>query len=376
MTESSDESVVTFLFITFSILGFLSSLVILFLIKLMNKWNGYLALIWSVEICQLFYDASFALYNIKYRRIHALWTGIQFFGGLSSSVWTNILSFVVLYVVFKMSSFDILGHYYYFCFLALAPAFTIFILHMCYVGDDKAEINISNAYYYLRFLSIVFNFVTFGVIWYRARLIKSKSPSNKSPVEIAINVLSLRMIYYPFMQAVTVLPAAIYEWMYGIHQADPNSRAQFAFDCLFAVLTPSTGIGYLAIFLVMQPNAYKHFWAILTTGARYRPADCSGVANSSSTQSARSRNPTTLISSTSVVPDTNQTKHGMVVPLNRDELHERMVLMEDEELLSEIDSAHGGSSGYDSNRDSEGSGSARRFGSPFWSRSENLSYDL
>jgi hypothetical protein len=185
------------------------------------------------------------------------------------------------------------------------------------------------------------------------------------------------------MQAVTVLPAAIYEWMYGIHQADPSGRAQFAFDCLFAVVTPSTGIGYLAIFLVMQPNAYKHFWAIVTTGTRYRPADCSGVANSSSTQSARSRNPTTLVSSANMAPDStaNQINHSMVTPLNREDvsqLHERMELMEDEELLSEIDSAHGGSSGYDSNnnRDSEGSGSVRRFGSPFWNRSEHLSNEL
>eukprot|EP01034_Spumella_vulgaris_P025162 gene25162-31586_t len=284
-----------------------------------------------------------------------------------------------------MSSFDILGHYYYFCVLALAPASTIFILHMCYVNDDKAEVNISNAYYYLRYLSILFNFVTFGVIWYRAYLIKSKSPSNKSPVEVAINVLSLRMIYYPFMQAVTVLPGAIYEGLYGIHQTDPSSAGQFAFDCVFAVVTPSTGIGYLAIFLVMQPNAYKHFWALVTTGRRYRPADCSGVGASSSTQSERSKHNTTLVSSATAATDTNSHhhfNHGLGVPVYRDDstvlLHERMALMEDEELLSEIDSAS--VSGYDSNnggRDSDGSNGARRFGSPFWkTRSEDLSNEL
>lgn len=146
------------------------------------------------------------------------------------------------------------------------PATLFLVLHIVYRGDEAASVRLTNAYYYLRFASIVFNFATFLVIAYRARLIKSKSALNKSPVEVAINVLSLRMIYYPLMQAATVLPASIYESLYGIHQNDPTDAAQFTLDCIFAITAPSAGIGYLVIFLVMQPNAYKHFRMHLSRG--------------------------------------------------------------------------------------------------------------
>jgi hypothetical protein len=66
------------------------------------------------------------------------------------------------------------------------------------------------------------------------------------------------MMYYPLMQAFCRLGACIYEPIYGFGDYPGNtSPAQFALGCLFSLLTPASGIGYLIIFLIMQPNAYK-----------------------------------------------------------------------------------------------------------------------
>ena len=197
---------------------------------------------------------------------------MQFFGGISSSIFTNILSFVVLYVVFKMSSFDIMGNLNLFKALALVPATLFLILRCVYIDNESAEQYVFDFYYYCRFASILFNFIAFIIISRRTYWYKTKNAGvDKSTIELAINVLATRMIYYPLLQAVSILPAAVYESVVSIHRQNPTSSGAVALDVIFAILTPSTGIGYLVIFLVMQPNAYKHFRSLITTGRPYIP---------------------------------------------------------------------------------------------------------
>ena len=200
------------------------------------------------------------------------------------------------------------------------------------------------------------------------------------PVEVAINVLSMRMIYYPLMQAVTVLPASIYESLYGIHQADPNNNTQFAVDCIFAITAPSAGIGYLVIFLVMQPNAYKHFRTFFLRCKNYGDEETS-IAPSSQSHLSSS---VILHNAAGRGQITHDSSHvhssggsGLAGAMADERSHssaqylDRMRYMEEEELLSEIDSASQRSRGGD--RDSTSSTTSRTATSPFWRTNRDLS---
>jgi hypothetical protein len=97
----------------------------LWLIYIMKKWNGYLAIITSMCCCQIVYDLSFALHisaNDGTTAI-AVWNALQFFGGISVSIWTNILAFVILRVVVNLKSTDIMKNFYRLSAIALVPAF-------------------------------------------------------------------------------------------------------------------------------------------------------------------------------------------------------------------------------------------------------------
>jgi hypothetical protein len=73
------------------------------------------------------------------------------------------------------------------------------------------------------------------------------------------------MMYYPLMQAFCRLGACIYEPIYGFGDYPGHtSSIQFALSCWVSLTAPSSGIGYLIIFLIMQPNAYRLLVSWLT----------------------------------------------------------------------------------------------------------------
>jgi hypothetical protein len=89
-------------------LSLLSSIATLALIKLLKKWNGYLELVTSLTVCQGVHDMAFLLilaYNSpggkgSYLFFHML-------GGLSSTLWSNVIMFVTCRIVTTIRSVDI-----------------------------------------------------------------------------------------------------------------------------------------------------------------------------------------------------------------------------------------------------------------------------
>jgi hypothetical protein len=89
--------------------------------------------------------------------------------------------------------------------------------------------------------------------------------SNQSPVGRAIREMVRRMLYYPLVQAICRVPPSIYEAIYSIHPfTSPAPPEKYALAILTAIFTPSTGTGYLMIFLIMQPNAYATWKALIS----------------------------------------------------------------------------------------------------------------
>lgn len=260
-----------------SALSLVCTLTNLWLIRIMKKWNGYLAIITAMCYCQIVYDLSFALHisaNDGNWSI-AIWNSLQFFGGISVSSWTNILAFVILRVVVNLKSTDILKNYYWFCFVAMGPAVLtgLLILGMQLTSRENRIYAVEELYYWLRIASILINFTIHGIVSYKAyRTNSAKTWTQRTPQEIAIQVLSQRMIYYPVMQAISRIAASWYEALYGFGPyTGKSSNFQFGLACAYSALSPATGIGYLVVFLLMQPYAVDQLKAFLYTGRGLDP---------------------------------------------------------------------------------------------------------
>lgn len=244
-----------------------------------------------MALCQLIFDISFTRHitsDSSYvssagNFTTALWNGLQFFGGLSVSIWTNILAIVVLKVVVTFEAFNIRKNFYFLSAVAMLPPFIICILSMALYKEDATSGDqdvVGTVYSYSRAVSIAINFVCYGIIAVRARKITTATAGEISSQQLLINELSRRMIYYPLMQTVSRIGACVYEPVYGYGPyLGHSSQPEFSWACVYAITAPAAGIGYLVIFLLMQPYAYEQFVSLLTT---CKPIPSTGTSVASS----------------------------------------------------------------------------------------------
>ena len=250
--QLTDSVVVSILSVTVSVISFIASILILSLIRAFKKWNGYLLLLTSMSLCQIIYDVSFYLYfgNNFSRELYVVFHALQGLGGLSVAIWTNVLSFVVFYVVHFRTFFDISRYYWILLAVAMIPSFFIFVISI--VADANVRIVVDVVYYWLRIVSIVLN-----IGFYVAIREGTKNMKSLGEKESAITLLAERMIYYPLIQTISRIGAAVYEGIYGFEPfpTAATSTGQFISGIFMSILTPSAGLGYLIIFLIFQPNA-------------------------------------------------------------------------------------------------------------------------
>ena len=85
-----------------------------------------------------------------------------------------------------------------------------------------------------------------------------------SPELSAIRTLGIRMIYYPIVQCVGRSGWGWYAHEYGtIGDTTTKNPTMLASLYYLALITPVISIGYLTIFLVMQPAVWRHFRNLL-----------------------------------------------------------------------------------------------------------------
>ena len=186
-----------------------SSIASVVTILVINKMRvtGYIKLILTMTWFQLIYDVSFfnattavGGYGVKY-----VANVFQQVGGIGSSLISNWIAVVVLHVVYSKRSIDILKNYNYMLASVLVPALVTATIYSCGSIPQNRSVQLQELadlgfYYYIRLVSIIFNFVFFGLAAYFNHLIRSKRLA-KSPSEIAINTLCRRLMYYPLVQA-------------------------------------------------------------------------------------------------------------------------------------------------------------------------------
>ena len=155
---------------------------------------------------QLMYDLAFfnAAVDCHYFPIKFAANAMQAIGGVGSCLISNWIAYVVLYVVWHKKSIDIGETFPYMLGSSLFVAFTVLIVLSIGSLPENAhpflvKIALAYMYYNIRLVSIVLNFVMFGMTAYCNYLIRSKG-ADKTPAEMAINTLCTRLMYYPLVQ--------------------------------------------------------------------------------------------------------------------------------------------------------------------------------
>ncbi len=236
----------------------------------MKTWNGYILLIVSLSLAQLLYDLGFLLIPVmSLVDIEGLLNFVSCFGGLMASFWTNVISLIVLYIVLRLSTVDIIENYAYFAIPIITVTLIIGILNTIYTKD------IDILYFILRAISIIVNIIVYiAVRWKLNRM------SRSAPYDIAIPrkkrdpifCLAERLKYYPLAQIVCRVGAWIWELAYGHFKSDYkiplplDTKGQF---CLYLYVStnPLAGVFFFMIFLKLQPAAKSFFrcnwWKLL-----------------------------------------------------------------------------------------------------------------
>ncbi len=219
----------------------------------MKQWNGYMLLLTSLVCCQIPYDIGHIL-EIGDSFAACLATKfLNYLSGLSVAFWTNIISYIVLYVTLKSRSVNIYANYKYYFTIAVFPALILSIVIVsapnmvrftnegsCYYTTDFLSTVLYQFYYWGRMFSIITNFFIVSFItWY----LHVSSGSSGTRRQDAVYTLVNRMKFYPLVQAVCRSGAAWNEW-------NSFSQTSFASYIMASVLSPLTGTAYFAVFLV------------------------------------------------------------------------------------------------------------------------------
>lgn len=254
-----------------------SSSSVLIMIKRLNIWNLHLSLIFAMTSFELMYDVFFfsCMVDTGSFGLTVLSNIAVCLGGTTSSMLSNVIALVALYVVYYRKTINLMPYYYLIIAVASIPGMIVIIMYMMVLSDVKysylVDVGLTGIYYYTRLASIGINFVC--SICTAVTVHRMKSLTNaRSNAEIAINRLSMRMFYYPIVQAIGRSGCAWYEMEYGYNyqlnrtvNLDPpdTSDTEFGVQCWMTVCIPLIAVGYLVIFLIMQPDASKSVTSLM-----------------------------------------------------------------------------------------------------------------
>jgi hypothetical protein len=133
------------------------------------------------------------------------YTGLRAISGLATSLWTNVISFVVLYVVWNLRVFDINRYFHILFAVVLVPSICIGLSIPLLLSDSTSLFIASEVYTYFRLLCIAFNITLYIVVTLKLRYRKNRRRELLGSIGIddPIEVLTNRMKYYPIVQIIT-----------------------------------------------------------------------------------------------------------------------------------------------------------------------------
>jgi hypothetical protein len=266
----------------------------LVLIRDINRWNTYMKLIFNLTACQMLSDVAFFFVpvDLELTLYFQLQVFFYTFGAVSVSLWTNLVSCSLLWVVVVQENLPINENFGVVRVMVLVPGFVLGIFFAVLV--NKNYDTVVSIVIWTLMLSIVFNVAvhcTVSYVLYKMRLVDEEEcralsidtssaeggegarlsgppaaevrPSYPAKINVYEPVMELarRLQYYPIIQIVAILGQLWYFLEYNLEYFGPkhNETLKLVSYFMYCVLTPSTGLGYFLVFLAVQPYAYAHF---------------------------------------------------------------------------------------------------------------------
>ena len=188
-----------------ALISLIASITQLWLIYDMKRWNGYLMIVATLTFCQVFYSIGFLF--LPFHNIYFCWFMLQFlflFGGVTSALWTNVISVLVYQIVQHLRSVNIKPYYPYLVVGITIPSIVFPLMALAYHASGSHSLYRLFVFSLIMVtnFSIILNKVLFSMISWKVH--KMAYASKTHPVI----VLSSRLKYYPVIE----ITARIGEW--------------------------------------------------------------------------------------------------------------------------------------------------------------------
>ena len=149
------------LLLTFGVISLICSLVSLYIIYIMRRWNGYIQLIIMLTAAQTIYDISIIIIPIPSPHIFQAYVFLRCFSGLVATLFTNIISYVVVYIVLSMKLFHITENMRIISTAIILPSMGISILIASPTYSAYGSSIAADFYYWCRIGSILLNITNY-----------------------------------------------------------------------------------------------------------------------------------------------------------------------------------------------------------------------
>lgn len=262
--------------------GSLGCIATLLLIYDMNRWNGYMRLIFNLTSCQLLADIAFFFfsYNLKENNSDVFPAQLFFFtiGSVSVALWTNLISCALFLVVVHKQNFNFLKNFNRTIAIIMFPGTALAILFVIYGHQYYKEIQ--GTVIWIQIASVIFNLAVHAIVTkvlhdmaQKERTISQQSVDHEPRNTISststkynaslyspIRELAERLKYYPVVQIVCMLGLIWFFFSYilnlGVGPQDDATLKLISWYS-YSILSPAGGIGYFIVFLKVQPYAYN-----------------------------------------------------------------------------------------------------------------------
>jgi hypothetical protein len=267
-------------------LSLIGTTITLSLIHYMGKWNGYLKLIIAMTIAQMFHDSLFFfLPCYEDDSCSVIIKFLEVFGGCAVSLYINIISIIVVYIVLYLSSFPFKSYEH--IFLIFIPLISLVFGILTVSVRHNTEDYFFIVYDWFRIGSILLNIILYGVTYHKLSRMGyiSLCHLSENAAEDPVYVLISRLKYYPVCQVLCFSGAAWYQLQYGREETYEDAKGsipQTISLILFSLSNPAAGFCNFVVFLVCQPAAYMCLKQIYK---KYGSFICCALCNRSSDDS-------------------------------------------------------------------------------------------
>ena len=256
----ASDNITIILLLVFGLLGSICSLLTIYLVYSMKRWTGYLRLVVNLTLCQLFYDISIIMISGTSKANLYTYISLRCISGIATTLWSNVISYVVLYVVITLKAFNVNNNFNMIFTCIFIPAILIGVIlpYAIATNNNNLAYIFEQIYFWIRILSIIINIIFYIIL---TIILQKYNHNTIHYSNDPIAILAFRMKYYPLIQIITRLAASWYETKYGYtyNYLYSYSIIEKFSIILYSITFPSAGIGYFLIFLIVTPGAYIHF---------------------------------------------------------------------------------------------------------------------